>query len=947
VVSVEGEAGVGKTRLVGEALRTTEASERRILVGRCHPIRESFPLGPVVEAVRGLGRDLAGIMLGPVAGAVRGLLPELADRLPAAPEPLDDRLAERHRVFRGLAELLGALGPSVLVLEDLHWADEQTADFVNYLLADPLPELVVVLTFRGEQASPTVRALDARLPDRLTRARLLLDPLNVADTGALMAGILGTDQISDEFASYVWQRTGGLPFAVEEVLALVRALGVLVPGPDGTWSRRALAELGVPAAIRDSTLERVARLPSPCRRIAEAAAVLQTPVPVTIVQQVVWPPGGIGARPVAGFEAALDQVVRSGLLVEDGRLVGFRHVLAAEAVYEALSGPSRRALHGQAAKALRMVTPVPLGQVAHHLRHAGQLAEWADAAERAAAQGVAMGHDDEAARLLTDVLRDAPLDTEQRGRLAIMLGRAAIEALHAPDAAALLEQTLEPEAGMPRPTRGELRFYLAVMLNRTGTDLDRQRQLLTDAVADLDHRPDLRAWAMVSLGIATSTDVPLAEDLYWLHRAVDLAAGLDDPLVKVFVLGLAGAVLLEAGDPGWRPLADRVPDIVGDEPRSRREANAYCVIGMSACYAGDLETASTFMFKARTAPVLNDDRRLELIVRSGAALLDYCRGDWDGLDTEADALHGELTDYPTFSIDVDIVAGCLALAHGHLDEAGRRLHTVLNLCRELGGHGPQAPFAAAAVFRLAVARGDHDTGISHLRAVQDTLATKGQWAPIVRVLPAAVDLLIAAGAELDALALTDRAEKNLRNLDAPLGSAALTHARGLLAAAAGDPPTAARLLLAAAEQYSQRLCRYDAAQATEAAAHNLLAAGDPKAGAALRTAAADFRTMGASWDVARAARLGRQHGIRLAAPHRGGRRGYGTRLSPRERQVAELAAAGQTNKEISEELFLSPNTVDIHISAVLRKLGVRSRVGIGPRLAETDPGRDTPRREQR
>jgi hypothetical protein len=222
VVSVEGEARVGKSRLVAELLRGPAVRGRRVLVGRCHPIRESFPLGPVVEALGEIGDGLSGAHLSTVAGALRPLLPELTPWLPPMPVSLDDGVAQRHRVFRGLAEVLAAVSPSVLVLEDLHWMDEQTGDFLTYLLGGVPAGLSVVLTYRGEEAGAALRALTARPPAGTALAHVSLAPLDEAGTGGLAAAILGLEQVSDEFARYLWERTSGLPFAVEEVLALVR-----------------------------------------------------------------------------------------------------------------------------------------------------------------------------------------------------------------------------------------------------------------------------------------------------------------------------------------------------------------------------------------------------------------------------------------------------------------------------------------------------------------------------------------------------------------------------------------------------------------------------------------------------------------------------------------------------------------------------------------------------
>ncbi|HEY1918580.1 MAG TPA: AAA family ATPase [Streptosporangiaceae bacterium] len=125
VICIEGEAGVGKTRLVAELLHRPGLDRRQtvtrhlVLQGRCHQIRESFPLGPIVEAVHGTGDRLARLPLTPAAGALRPLLPELAAVLPPQPDPLDDPVGERHRVFRGL----GGLGQGIMNLPMTHRYD--------------------------------------------------------------------------------------------------------------------------------------------------------------------------------------------------------------------------------------------------------------------------------------------------------------------------------------------------------------------------------------------------------------------------------------------------------------------------------------------------------------------------------------------------------------------------------------------------------------------------------------------------------------------------------------------------------------------------------------------------------------------------------------------------------------------------------------------------------
>lgn len=210
-------------------------------------------------------------------------------------------------------------------------------------------------------------------------------------------------------------------------------------------------------------------------------------------------------------------------------------------------------------------------------------------------------------------------------------------------------------------------------------------------------------------------------------------------------------------------------------------------------------------------------------------------------------------------------------------------------------------------------------------------------ASLARLLPWLVQARTEAGQRRAAGELLDRWGAELELRDAPLAAATVPHARGFLAAA-GRPDRAAGEFLTAAAGYDRLGCPYEAAQAREQAARVLLATVGPASGgrsaalAPLRAALVAYRRAGAGWDLARGAELARRHGLPVPSPHRLGRRGYGARLSPRESGVAELAATGLTNKEIAERLFLSPSTVNKHVRAAIRKLGVRSRTELAYRL---------------
>ncbi|MER7398646.1 AAA family ATPase, partial [Streptomyces sp. NPDC000151] len=305
VVLVEGEAGIGKTRLIREALSDPSVRGRRVLLGTCHPLREPFPYGPVFDLLRRLDGKIGqlgqgGGRLSPVCGALRPYLPELVGYLPPAPEPLPDHRAARHRLFRAVRALLAALGPVVVVVEDLHWADDGTRDLVRFLVDDPPDGMTTVLSCRREDlpggALPLGRAY--RQPPGTTAVQLTLRPLDVEGVRSLAAAIRPGGAVSAAFAAELHECTAGIPLVLEEVVRQLdghegragagagherggRPERDTAPGaaPDTArdTARETLDALEVPALLRDAMAERMSGLSPHATAVVHAAAVLRVP----------------------------------------------------------------------------------------------------------------------------------------------------------------------------------------------------------------------------------------------------------------------------------------------------------------------------------------------------------------------------------------------------------------------------------------------------------------------------------------------------------------------------------------------------------------------------------------------------------------------------------------------------------------------------------------------
>ncbi|WP_345408596.1 ATP-binding protein [Nonomuraea salmonea] len=453
LVLVEGEAGIGKSRLLDECLADPALRGRTVLMAACPPLREPFPLGAVVDGLRVFDDRLGELALSPLAGALRTLFPEWAAWLPPALEALPDPQETRHRLFRALGELIDALGVDVLVVEDAHWADTATLDWLLTLTTSRGAARSIVVTYRplevGE-GSPLLR-LTSRPPRNMSWERIALEPLDVPQTGALVKSMFATADVSDRFAAFLHEHTGGIPLALEETVRLLRARRDIFRSETG-WRRRITEELRVPPTVRDSVLERVTRLDPATRAVLEAAAVLEAPAGEALI-------AAVADLDEAAVQDGLAVALASGLLRESGRgAFCFNHVLASRAVAEATPIPSRRRLHHRAALALREGEHPPVVRLCRHFRESGDVEEWCRYAEAASELAMEAGDGHTTVAMMLDLLTAADHPVERLVRLARRLG-AAVSVTAEPllglgeRVRAALEETLA-HPGLPAEARG-------------------------------------------------------------------------------------------------------------------------------------------------------------------------------------------------------------------------------------------------------------------------------------------------------------------------------------------------------------------------------------------------------------------------------------------------------------------------------------------------------------
>jgi DNA-binding CsgD family transcriptional regulator len=893
---LSGPAGIGKTTLWRAAM-----AEARVR-------------GFVVLETRAVEAE-AQLAFGGLADLLGDVVDEAAEALPTAQREAIDlalqRIAAGGREPAPLAVSLGGFGilravasrgPVVLAVDDLPWLDPSSARVLEYALRRLEDEPICFLaSMRTDLVDPPLPLVVAAFAGPVERVHV--GPLGVDAMGLLLDRILDT-RFRRPALARIHAESGGNPFFAIEIARAVRRAGVDI----------GLGVLELPAEMSHLVGGRLDALPPHTREPLAAIAALAQPTPELLEMA------------FTGAAKAIGAAVDGGVLEIETDRLRFTHPLLAAAAYARLDEDERRVLH----RRLSEVAPDP-EQRARHLALASvePSEEVAAQLEAAAGHARARGATEVAAELAREAaVNTSSADAPSARRRIIESAGYFVQAGDPVRARGLLEDLIATQS----PGEERAAVLLALADVRSADDWREKLRFLDQALEEAGANQRLRSAILEQRSqcryhLLVDAEGSLAD----ARQGLEAARRQEDPSVLCSALLVAAFAETNAGLPASQLLIHEALEL-GPRVEHRRvflwPSFAAALVDIDR---DRLELASTRLLELRDrATALGDWDSLPLIALN-LAWVGWRRGTWpDALEHAVEAERGSRQNGQANGVSYALaVRGMIEASLGREAEALEAAAEGLEISERIGAR-LVAGEHHATIGCVALARGDHARAEAELRAaIEPSLEAGYLESYTTYLIPDRAETLVHLGRTNEALVLVTGYEPRARARGSRSALAACLRVRGLAAAAAGDETAA----LAA---FAQGLIQHDGVDDPFARARTLLAQGESlrrfrqrgRAREPLTRALETFTRLPAPrWRDRAAAELART-----------GHREAGAELSATERQVAELVAAGRTNREVAETLFMSPHTVEAHLTRIYRSLGVRGRTEMARALvARTEP----------
>jgi DNA-binding NarL/FixJ family response regulator len=927
VYEIVGEPGIGKTRLIAEL--TGRAHERRhlVLAGQAAEFETDVPFGVVVDA---LDAYLASqnprrfeAMSDEQKGELAAVFPSLAGLAEPHSQILQPERYRAHHAVRTLLEVLARERPCLLVLDDMHWADQASLELLSHLLRRrPNAPLMIVLAFRPPQAPERLQAPLERAERAGVATRLDLAPLSRPEAEELLDA-----ELTDATRERLYRESGGNPFYLEQ---LARAGDASLPA-SGEGSPT-LAEGVVPEAVMASIAREVATMPEAARIVLQGAAVVGDPFAPDLAAAAAAKPEGEALDATARL-IDLD-LIRPGDLPIEFR---FRHPIVRTAVYESTSPAWRLAAHGRLTEALREKGAPPTA-IARHVERSARPGD-ADAVAllTAAGHAAAPRAPATAAGWFGAALRLLPADedtAQQRLELLVPLARSLGSSGQLEASREVLAEVLEllpPELGA---IRGQVIAFMSLIQHLLG----RHGEARDTLTAALEALPDPRSPEAAALQVELAADCFFLGEWERMHRwatgGLELAREAGDPrthAAAAALLGLSCYELLRT-DEAQRHVAEarEIVDGLSDDDLALR-VDACHWLGWVEHLLDLYDDSVRHMERGIAVSRRTGQGHVLAPMTIGLVIANTWRGDLAAADERA-----------TEAIEIAHLAGSDQLMawaqtmrcwvsgrRGDLEESIAAGEEAARIGDEVT-KGPYTVVASCWLCDALVESGAPARGRDVLLAAVDGPGL-GNVEPAFRscVYDVLVRAELALGDRQRAKDWSRRAMAATRDIGLP-GRQSFALRAAAAVALADDEPERAAALAAEAVEKAGTAYRVDAARARLLRGRALAAAGERDAAVQeLRSARAELDACGAARARDHAVRELRRLGERVAASGRpaGGATGVGA-LSAREREVADLVTDRHTNREIAERLVLSEKTVERHLSRIFQKLEVSSRVEV-------------------